>query len=143
MIDGVVINEWLTVPEHEIEISTSRGSGPGGQHVNKTDTRVTIRWNVKNSSVLSQEQKDRIVQNLHARLTNDGDLILHSGASRSQQQNKENAFIILAQVIKKALYVPKKRMATRVSKAVKASRMEHKKHRSFVKKTRSKRYGFE
>jgi len=143
MADDVIVNEGLVIPEHEIEMVTSRGGGPGGQHVNKTDTRITLRWNVKHSNVLSPEQKVRMLQNLQSRLTIDGDLIIHSNISRSQQQNRENALMIFAKIIQKALYVPKKRMATRISRAVKASRVENKKRRSFIKKMRGKSYNFD
>lgn len=143
MANDIIINQTIVIPEHEIEFMTSRGSGPGGQHVNKTDTRVTLRWNVKNSNILSQEQKNRILQNLQSRLTIDGTLIVNSGASRSQQQNKETALMLFTKIIQKALYVPKKRMKTRISKAIKASRLDSKKHRSFIKKMRGKDYNFD
>ncbi len=84
----------ITIPDNEIEITTSRSGGPGGQHVNKSDTRITLRWNVKNTNILDDEQKERVLQKLQNRLTVDGDFIIHSSESRSQQQNKKNPHLM-------------------------------------------------
>lgn len=140
MENDVPIKNGIVIPGHEIEITASRAGGPGGQHVNKASTRITVRWNVKNTRALNDEQKERVLQKLHTRLTSDGDLILHSSASRSQQQNKEMALARLAQEIRKALHVPKKRMATGISTAVKEARLHAKKQRGEIKKMRSKKF---
>jgi ribosome-associated protein len=133
----VPVKNGIVIPEHELEITTSRAGGPGGQHVNRTDTRVTVRWNVRTTNALSPEQKVRVMHNLQSRLTSDGELIVHNSTSRSQQQNKEAAFAQLAHEVGNALYIPKVRMKTRVSKAVKEARLHEKTRRSEVKKMRS------
>jgi ribosome-associated protein len=137
MKNGVFVQNGIVIPSSELDITTSRAGGPGGQHVNKTDTRITIRWNVIKTIALDQLQKDRALQNLQSRLTSDGDFIIHNSASRSQQQNKERALMQLAQEVRKALYIPKKRMPTRISKSTKESRLRIKSHRSNIKKMRS------
>jgi len=139
MKDDLSIKNGITIPGHELEMTTSRAGGPGGQHVNKTDTKVTIRWNVRQTIALSEEQKERVLFNLQAQLTSEGDVIVHNNTSRSQQQNKKNALANLAQMIRKALFVPKKRIETKVSKSVKETRLRTKKSRSIVKKMRSKK----
>lgn len=137
MKHDLYIKNGITIPAHELEIATSRAGGPGGQHVNRTDTRVTVRWNVANTSVLTPEQQSRVLQNLQSRLTTEGDLLVSNSASRSQQQNKESAFAQLAQEISKALYVPKVRMKTRVSREAKEKRLREKSRRGDIKKMRS------
>ena len=138
MKNDVIVQEGIIIPEHELEITTSRSGGAGGQHVNKTDTRITIRWNVKNTQVLSPEQKERVLEKIQSRLTVDGDLIIHNSESRSQQHNRKMALAQLAHVVHKALHIPKKRMKMRISKGAQESRLQAKTHRSSIKKMRSK-----
>ena len=143
MKQDVPVKNGIVIPGHEIEIATSRAGGPGGQHVNKTESRITLRWNVKNTVALNDIQKERVLENLQSRLTSDGDLIIHSSASRSQQQNKQAAFDLLAQIVRKALYVPKRRMKTRVPKSAKEAALRAKAHRSQIKKMRSKKVDYD
>lgn len=135
-MNDIPVKNGIVIPAHEIEITTSRSSGAGGQHVNRTDSRITVRWNVKNSSALTEDQRSRILENLHARLTQDGELIINNSTTRSQIQNKELALTQLALAISKALYVPKKRMKSKVPKAAKEARLESKKRHSNIKKMR-------
>ena len=132
----VAIKNDIVIPEHEIEITASRSGGPGGQHVNKTSTRITVRWNVKNSHALTEEQKVRVLEKLASRLTSEGDLIIHNGSSRSQEHNKKMALAQLANDVKKALYVAKKRMKTRVPKGAQEARLQTKKIHGTIKKRR-------
>lgn len=137
--NSVIVN-GITIPSHELEITTSRSSGPGGQHVNKTDTRVTVRWNVKNTTILNESQKVRILQKLQATLTNEGELIVSNSSTRSQLKNKELALEQLTYLVRKALYIPKKRIKTNLPKAVKEARLQAKTKRSIVKQLRKKDY---
>lgn len=140
MSSDIFMQEEIIIPEHELEISTSRSGGAGGQHVNKTESKVTVRWNIKTSNAITDEQKARIIKNLGTRLTEDGDFIIHSSESRSQQHNRMAALKRLEKEIKKALHVPKKRMKTRVSKQAKEARLQEKKYRSSIKKLRSRSF---
>jgi len=138
MKNDLFIKNGITIPEHELEITASRSGGAGGQHVNKTDTRITVRWNIKASTALTEEQKQRIIEKLQSRITEDGDLIVHNSESRSQGQNKKNALNNLAAIVRNALHVAKKRIATKIPKALKEARLQSKARRSVTKKMRSK-----
>ncbi len=140
MKDDLYIKNGITIPGHEVEITASRAGGPGGQHVNKTSTRITVRWNVKETTALDDKQKARVLENLKAELTTDGDILLHSSASRSQQQNKKEALARLADKLRNALHVPKKRRKMGISKKAKEARVQAKKQRGALKKMRGKKY---
>ena len=137
-MEDVPIKNGIVIPKEELEISASRAGGPGGQHVNKSNTRITVRWNIRDTTALTDIQKQRIEGNLASVLTDEGDIIIHSASSRSQLQNKEDAIRRLADKVRKALYVPKKRMKTKISKAKKEVRLQAKARRSQVKKLRGK-----
>src|SRR3990167_4951662 len=130
------IKNGIVIPGHEIELTASRSGGPGGQHVNKSSTRITLRWNIKNTSALNDYQKELLLQKLHSRLTLDGDLIVHNSESRSQLKNREMALAHLAEIVRAGLHVPKKRIATRVPKSAKESRLKSKLRHSNIKKLR-------
>lgn len=143
MKNDLYIKNGITIPEHELDITTSRSGGAGGQHVNKTDTRITIRWNVKTTTALTDEQKNYLQERLQSRLSTEGDLIVHNSESRSQLQNKKNALGNLAAIIRNALTIQKKRIATKMPQALKEARLKSKSHRSKIKQMRSKRITFD
>lgn len=130
------IKNGIFIPEHELKIMSSRSGGPGGQHVNKTNSRITVRWNVQNTTVFSQEEKELLLQKLQHEITHEGDILVRSSSSRSQRQNKEMALQQLAYKIKKALFIPKKRKKHVTSHTEKEKRLYEKKNRSFLKKQR-------
>ncbi len=137
-MDDLYINEEITIPATELEISASRAGGPGGQHVNKTSTKITVRWNVYATAALNEEIKARVLQNLQPQLTKDGDLIVHNSESRSQEHNKQLALAKLADKIRIALLPPKIRKKTKISKSAKETRLKQKSKRSEIKQLRRK-----
>lgn len=138
MDDDLYINADITIPAGEMTTRASRSGGPGGQHANKTSSRVTLEWNVEESSVLSNIQRLRIVRNLAHRITDSGILAVSVDESRSQHQNKEIARERLAKLIIDALKVQKVRVGTKPSKSAKRRRVEGKKQLGEKKKMRVK-----
>ena len=120
----------------EIEFITSRSSGKGGQHVNTTETRVEIHFNIVSSQILTDEQKEILVQKLGHRLSSEGRLRMYSQKSRSQTSNKEDVITRFYALIAKSLRPSKKRIPTRPGKAQKESRLEEKKAISQKKELR-------
>ena len=96
------VKPGLIVPGDELEISHSRSSGPGGQHVNKTNSRVTIRWNVLSSVALKAYQRRQLIEKLGPRISRTGLLQVDAENSRSQLKNREVAREKLAQLIREA-----------------------------------------
>lgn len=127
------IKELLT---KEISISVSRSGGPGGQHVNKVSTRVEVRLNIPNSTVLNDRQKKRLLDKLSSKLSVQGDLIVTSQESRSQLSNKAIALEKLLSLIEKALTPAKKRIPTKIPKKTKEKRLAEKKKMAEKKASR-------
>jgi ribosome-associated protein len=135
-MEDLVVEPGLVIPGHELSIATSRSGGPGGQHVNTTATRVTLRWNVRATEALDPSRRDRLIARLGNRVTADGDLLVHVSSSRSQSQNRSDAFERLAQLVRKALVERKKRKPTRPSRSSKERRLREKKEHSGRKAAR-------
>ena len=124
--------------EQELTFLTSRSSGPGGQNVNKVNSRVTLKWDIPNSVILSPEQKEIISRKLSAKMTKDGILMLTAQENRSQLENKEAVLSKLDQLLAKALARVKVRKRTKPTKAAKKARIKAKKHLSEKKQWRQK-----
>jgi ribosome-associated protein len=132
----LVVNESLSIPRNELDVRVSRSSGAGGQHVNKTSSRVEIFWNVLTSRALSEEQRARLQEKLAPRLTTDGSIRVVASDMRSQSRNRDLAEERLAELVRRALVVPRKRKATKPTRAAKEARLEAKKRHSHKKRER-------
>jgi len=122
--------------ETELEFKAVRSSGPGGQHANKTSTRVELSFHVENSNGLSEAEKGRIQRKLENRINRDGFLKMSSEDSRSQHSNREIVIHNCLELIKSALKRQKPRKKTKPSRASKLKRLHSKKKRSEIKANR-------
>ena len=122
----------------ELNFKAVRSSGSGGQHVNKVSSKIELLFDLPNSLVLKEEQKERIYKKLQNRLTKEGVLILQCQESRSQHKNKDIVISRFLDLIKSALEVPKKRKKTKVPKSVKEKRLQNKRNASEKKANRKK-----
>lgn len=132
------IAPWFTIPEGEIAEAASRASGPGGQHVNTTNTRVTLRWNVARSVAPNPEQRQRLLERLAPRLTTSGELVVHSDRRRSRARNRDAARERIRQLVREALHEDPERRPTRPSRSSKARIRKAKTLRSVVKRGRGR-----
>lgn len=137
LMEDLVVNETLTIPAAELEMGFARAGGPGGQHVNKTDSKVELRWNPAASAVLSARDKSWLASRLASRLTAAGDLIVASAAHRSQHRNRETARERLASLVRTALARPKRRKKTRPSRGAVERRLTGKKKAGQRKRERN------
>jgi len=112
--------------ERELVFTTSRSSGPGGQHVNKVSTKVELRFHIPNSVLLNDEEKDVLLLKLKNKINSKGELIIVSQDERSQFKNKEKAIEKFYELLQKALTPPKKRKPTKPTQASKEKRLEKK-----------------
>ncbi len=136
----ITISPELTIPEAELTFTAARSGGPGGQNVNKVNSKVSIEFHVATSAVLSDEQKAKIAERLRARINNDGVLRVTSQKHRTQLANREDAIARFADLIRVAFVEQKKRKQTKVSRGAIERRLQGKKIISQRKKTRSEKY---
>lgn len=132
----ILINENLSIPLAELEFRFAASSGPGGQHVNKTETKAILLFDVAHSPSLNEAQRTRLMQKLANKLDKNGVLQLQVQESRSQGQNKETAVSRFQQLLAQALKRPKPRRKTTPSPAAREKRLQEKKQHSQKKQNR-------
>ena len=136
---GVFVTPHLTIPHSELQLQAISGSGPGGQHVNRSATRISLTWNVRESRALDEMQRTRVLGVLGSRVDSEGLIRIVAGEYRSQMQNRAAAMERLAQLIARALVVPKSRKATKPTRASVERRIDEKKQRARTKRERNHR----
>jgi ribosome-associated protein len=139
----IQVTNFIALDEAELQESFIRASGPGGQNVNKVETAVQLRFDVRHSPSLPDHVKERLERLAGKRLTNEGVLIITAQRFRTQERNREDAVERLVELIRQATERPKPRRPTRPTLASKKRRLEAKGRRSEIKKGRSGKAGFD
>ena len=134
--EALPVSDAVAIPRAELSFRATKSGGPGGQHVNTSSTRIELLWNPSASSALNDEERQRVCAKLKSRLDADGNVRVVASDSRSQRQNRVAAEERLAELVRQALIVPRKRKATKPTRAAKAARLEDKKKRSATKAMR-------
>ncbi|MEC9010187.1 MAG: alternative ribosome rescue aminoacyl-tRNA hydrolase ArfB [Planctomycetota bacterium] len=136
--DRLVVNNRVSIPMSEFEFEYMRSSGPGGQNVNKTSTKVRLRWNVAASPSIDSGLSQRIRDAYRTRITGDGEFLVTSQRTRDQDSNRTDCLEKLAEMIRQVATPPRKRRPTRPTRGSKERRLKSKKQRSRRKEMRRK-----
>ena len=137
------IQPGVSIPEGELRFETSRSSGPGGQNVNKVESRVALLFDLEGSPSLDEDQKRRLTTRLGNRINKEGELRVVCQTHRTQEANRRAAVERFLELLTDALKEPKSRRRTRSSHASKRRRLEAKKRRGQIKELRGKVRGWE
>ena len=137
------VTSTLLIPETELTESFVRASGPGGQNVNKVASAVELRFDVAHSPSLPEPLRARLLARRDRRLTADGVLVIQANRFRDQARNREDARERLAEIIRAAQHVPKKRVATKPTRASQERRIASKKKRAQHKQARGKHWSID
>jgi ribosome-associated protein len=132
------ISRTIAIPDAELVERFLRADGPGGQHVNRTESAVELRFDVAQSPSLPDAVRERLLTRRDRRLTDDGVLVIQGRRFRDQGRNRDDVRERLAEIIRGALVPPKKRVATRPTRASKERRLAGKQQRSKIKQGRGK-----
>ena len=130
------VNDRISIPLRELEFEFSRSGGPGGQNVNKTNTRASLRWNVTATHSLPQSLKERFRKKYNRRISQRGDFVLHSQRFRDQGKNVADCLSRLREMILAVAVSPKKRVPTRPTRASKERRLGTKRRQAIQKELR-------
>jgi ribosome-associated protein len=132
----LTVSDRVAIPEHELVERFVRAPGPGGQNVNKVATAVELRFDIKGSQALPEPVRARLLARRDRRITTEGVLVLAAHRHRTQDRNREDARERLLELVRSALHAPKKRVATKPTRASKERRLAGKQHRAKVKRAR-------
>ena len=134
--DAIRVTATVSIPRSELVVRATRSGGPGGQHVNTSSTRIEITWDVARTRSLTEEERVRALARLGARVSEEGTVRVVASDSRSQRQNRERAEARLADLVRRALAVPKARKRTRAPRGAVEARLDAKRRQRDRKRER-------
>jgi ribosome-associated protein len=132
----LIVTRSIRIPRSELQFRFVRSSGPGGQNVNKVNTKACLRWNVAESPSLTEAVRQRFTKKYRRRITQDGELVMTSQRYRDQGRNVQDCLDKLTELVRTVAIVPKPRKKTKPSRASKERRLKSKRERSGRKQTR-------
>ncbi len=135
----IVVNDRLVIPDAELQFTFSRSSGPGGQNVNKVNSKALLRWNVVASPSLPEDLRTRFIAKFRPRLTQDGDLLVTSQRYRDQPKNVDDCCEKVAAMLREVLVPPKRRRATKPTRGSRVRRLNDKRQRGSKKEGRQQK----
>jgi ribosome-associated protein len=135
---SLIVRPGLEIPDSDLEVAFVRSAGPGGQNVNKVASAVQLRFALERNETLREDVKARLRQLAGQRLTDAGELLIVARETRSQEQNRRAAEQRLVELVRRALVVPKKRHATKPTRASKERRLQSKVRSQNTKKLRAR-----
>ena len=139
MARPLAINSQIVIPSTELSASFVRSSGPGGQNVNKVNSKAVLRWNMRDSSALPSAVKQRLEACFPTRISQTGEVVISSDAHRDQGRNLADCYEKLRQLVQAATIVPRRRKKTRPTYSSVQDRLANKRHKSQLKKQRGMR----
>jgi ribosome-associated protein len=132
----IVVTPHIKIPVSELHLSFSRSSGPGGQNVNKVNSKVTLRWNVTETTRLPEPVRQRFLKTFPNRMNSEGELVIHSQRYREQERNRADCVDKLRDLVLSVAHAPKARRKTRPTRASRERRLRQKRQRSETKRRR-------
>lgn len=135
----LIVSPSITLPESELVERFLRADGPGGQHVNRTESAVELRFDVIHSMALPEDVRERLLARRDRRLTGEGVLVIQARRFRDQARNRDDVRERLVEIIRGVILPPKRRVATRPTRASKERRLLGKQQRGKIKRNRSRK----